>query len=151
MEVILLENIENVGRIGDAKVVADGYARNFLLPKKLAVTATKQNKREYAKRIEEKKQKELAIENQYENLEKQVRENPLVLYAKSGDDGKLFGSITTLDIVETLQKVTVLEIDKRKLNLDTPIKNLGDYNIPMKTPQGKEIKIALKVERASGE
>jgi len=131
MKVILHEEVKNLGKIGEVVDVAEGYARNFLIPKKLAVEANIKNVRALThekKKIEEKTKK---IKGAAQQLSEKISSLTLTLHAKAGEEEKLFGSITTMDIVEALKKEGI-EIERKKIVLDEPIKRLGSYSIHIK-------------------
>jgi large subunit ribosomal protein L9 len=128
MKVILHEEVKNLGKIGEVVDVAEGYARNFLIPKKLAVEANIKNVRALEherKKIDEKVKK---IKSGAQQLSEKVSALTLTLHAKAGEEEKLFGSITTMDIAEALKKEGI-EIERKKILLDEPIKRLGAYSI----------------------
>lgn len=131
MKVILHEEVKNLGKIGEVVNVADGYARNFLIPKKLAVEANIKNVRALdheKKKIEEKVKK---IKSSAEQLSEKISSLAITLHAKAGEEEKLFGSITTMDIAEALKKEGI-DIERKKILLDEPIKRLGSYSIHIK-------------------
>lgn len=131
MKVILQEDVKNLGRIGDVVNVSDGYARNYLVPKKLAVEANIKNVRsmEHEKRkIEEKAKK---IKGEALGLSERISAMSLTLHAKAGEEERIFGSITTMDISDALKKEG-LDIDRKRILLDEPIKRLGSYTIGIK-------------------
>lgn len=131
MKVILKENIETLGSIGDIVKVAPGYARNYLVPKGYAIEATTRNAKalEHAKRqMEYKKNKVL---ESAKNLLEKIEATPLVLVHQAGEADKLFGSVTNMEIAEAL-KNRGLEIDRKIILLSDPIKSLGDYEVPVK-------------------
>ena len=131
MKVILKENIETLGSIGDIVKVAPGYARNYLVPKGYAIEATTRNAKalEHAKRqMEYKKNKVL---ESAKNLLEKIEASPLVLVHQAGEADKLFGSVTNMEIAEAL-KNRGLEIDRKIILLSDPIKSLGDYEVPVK-------------------
>jgi len=128
MKVILHEEVKNLGKIGEVVDVAEGYARNFLIPKKLAVEANIKNVRALAheqKKIEEKVKK---IKSAAELLSEKVSSLTITLSAKAGEEEKLFGSITTMDIAEALKREGI-EVERKRILLDEPIKRLGSYSI----------------------
>ncbi len=131
MKVILREEVKDLGDMGAVVDVSDGYARNYLVPKGLAVEANVKNVKalEHEKRIIQGKAKK--IKHAAEDLSERVSKMSLVIKAKSGEEGKLFGSVTTMDIAELLQKEGV-EIDKKRISLDEPIKRLGSYTVNVK-------------------
>ncbi len=131
MKVILREEVKDLGDMGAVVDVSDGYARNYLVPKGLAVEANVKNVKalEHEKRIIQGKAKK--IKHAAEDLSERVSKMSLVIKAKSGEEGKLFGSVTTMDIAELLEKEGV-EIDKKRISLDEPIKRLGSYTVNVK-------------------
>ena len=131
MKVILKDDVKNVGNMGDIVKVADGYARNYLVPRGLAVEASTKNIKsiEHEKRnIQEKVKK---IKSSAQDLSDRISKVTLVMKANAGEEGKLFGSITTMDIAEAL-KNEGFEIDKKKISLDEPIKRLGEHTVSVK-------------------
>ena len=131
MQVILREDIDKLGKIGDLVKVADGYARNFLVPGKKAIEATPKNlnamnhaKKMVSDRLRKLKKEAAADADRIKSLSVTIK-------AKVGEEGKLFGSVTSMDIVEAMKAQGVV-IDKRKLVLDEPIKRLGDFTITVK-------------------
>lgn len=146
MKVILNQDIKGQGKKGDLIDVSDGYARNFLFPKNLAIPATKENinvlkgqqeSREY------RQQKEL--EQAQETAEK-INEISVVLKAKAGDNGKLFGSITSKDVSEALTEQHHIKIDKKKFVLPDGIKSLGTTQVDIKIHPGVTAKLKVNVE-----
>ncbi len=134
MKVILQEDVKNLGKMGDVANVSDGYARNFLIPKKLAVEANVKNVRSLEhekKKLEDKAKK---IRNEAQGLSEKLSSLTLTLPAKAGEEEKLFGSITSKDIAEAL-KAQGLDIDRKKILLDEPIKRLGAYSVGVKVHQ----------------
>jgi large subunit ribosomal protein L9 len=131
MQVILREDIEKLGKIGDMVKVADGYARNYLVPTKKAIEATPKNvhamdhaKKMVSDRIRKLKKEAVAdAEN--------IKALAITIRAKSGEEGKLFGSVTSMDIAEAA-KAQGVALDKRKIVLEEPIKRLGDYTVTVK-------------------
>lgn len=131
MQVILREDVENLGKIGDMVKVADGYARNYLVRKKKAIEATPDNVRsmEHAKKMVADRLRKLKKEAAAEA--DQIKGLSLEIRAKVGEEGKLFGSVTSMDIAEAARAKGV-NIDKRKIMLEEPIKRLGDYTVTAK-------------------
>ena len=131
MKVIFLENVPNVAGAGEIKEVADGYGRNFLLPKKLAVPATPSiiNDLEVQQRIRAKGQAEL--ESEMRQLAEQLEGREIILKAKVGAQDRLYGSITSADIAAEMEKADLI-IDKRKIELAEPIRQLGNYEVAIK-------------------
>ena len=142
MKLILKENIEHLGQIGDIVKVAPGYARNYLLPKGFAIEATDRNAKalEHAKRqLAYKKNKNLEAAK---NLIAKLEALTIQLSHQAGEEGKLFGSVTNMEIAAFL-KDNGFEIDRKKIVLAEPIKQLGEYNVPVKIHP--EIAATLKV------
>lgn len=131
MKVILKDDVKNLGKMGQVVDVADGYARNYLVPRGLAVDANIKNIKslEHEKRIIEEKAKK--IKNSAQDLAHKISTITLMIKAKVGEEGKLFGSVTTMDIAELLKNEGI-EIDKKKISLDEPIKRLGSYTVNVK-------------------
>ncbi len=131
MKVILKEDVKALGSMGDIVNVKDGYARNYLIPKKLAVPADERNLKEFLhhKRMIERKLNKVKI--QAEELKKKIEEVELTIKQKVGKSGKLFGSITSLVLEKELEKVG-LNIDRKKILLQEPIKTLGNFKVKIK-------------------
>jgi large subunit ribosomal protein L9 len=145
MKVILLEDVKNLGKKGDIVNVAEGYARNFLFPKKLAEQATQggiKQVEQQKKAVEKKKAKERKIAL---NLAEKLSSAQVVLSVRAGEQGKLFGSITPKDISEALKNQCKMNVDKRKIEIVEPIKSLGDYNVTIKLAPEVEANLRLKV------
>lgn len=143
MQVILLEKVANLGTLGDIVKVKDGYGRNFLIPRRLAVPATKANltilEKEKAAIVARKKTQR----DEAEALAKKVAGATVVIAHRSGDDNKLYGSVTSADIAEKLAALGI-ELDKKKIVLDEPIKTLGVTMVPVKI--GYQISAEITVE-----
>ncbi len=146
MEIILTQDVKALGKKGEIVKVSDGYARNFILPKKLGMEATKQNLYDLnmQKAAEEKRQKEILEEAKA--FGKKLEELTIKLSIKAGEGGKTFGSVSTKEIVEAAKKQFNLDIDKKKLQLNDPIKHAGTYTVPVKLhPQvTSELKVVVE-------
>lgn len=132
MKVILLENVDGMGKAGELVNAKPGYFRNFLAPKRLAVEATKENIKTWKE--EQKRKAKIAEENKqlaYE-LKDTIEKTSVVLKMKSGEDGKLFGSITSSDIAKALNDKADLDIDRKKVELKENIKHLGEHIVPVR-------------------
>ena len=148
MKVILQKDIANLGEAGDVKDVADGYARNYLLPKKLVIIANEKSQRaiEHQKKlIKIKKEKR---KKQSEKLSESLTGIELRIGAQVGEEEKLFGSVTSIDIARELKELGY-EVDKRRILLDEPIKKTGEYNVSIKLEEGLHAEIKVYVERSS--
>ena len=142
MEVILKEDLEKLGHRGDVVKVADGYARNYLLPKKLAIEATKGNKNVIEQMKAAAVRRSAAEKSEAEILAKQFEGVSISFDRKTGEKDHLFGSVTSSDIAEALS-AKGFNIDRRKIQLDEPIKSLGDFDVPVKLH--REVTARVKV------
>jgi large subunit ribosomal protein L9 len=142
MKVILLEKVDNLGNAGEVVEVKDGYGRNFLIPKKLAIAATTKDlaQLEHHRRLIQGKEAKRRKDAQA--FKAQIESLSITIPCKVGESDRLFGSVTALDIAEAL-KAKQLEIDKRRIRLDEPLKTLGVYTIPIHLD--KDIEASLKV------
>jgi large subunit ribosomal protein L9 len=131
MEVILREDISNLGTRGQVVKVAPGYARNFLIPKKLAVTATESNKKIVEQERQAHLRKEAKLQSEAQDLAKLVNGVSVTIKQKSGENDQLFGSVTSKDVADALA-AKGFTIDRRKIQLDEPIKQLGEFKVPVK-------------------
>ncbi len=144
MQVILREDIDNLGKIGDLVKVAPGYARNFLVPKKKAIEATPKNVHamEHAKKMVADRLRKLKKEAAADA--DRIKALAITIKAKAGEEGKLFGSVTSMDIAEAMKAQGVV-IDRRKIVLEEPIKRLGDHTIAVKLPADVSAEFKLTV------
>lgn len=146
MKVILRQNHDKLGKIGDAVTVKDGYARNYLIPRKIAYPATEGNLRALE---EEKKQYERRTQKEQRNAEKLAQELEKIsvtVKMKTGEDDKLFGSVTSQTIADSLKEKGIT-IDKRAIDLEEPIKTLGIYTVNVKLHQNVTGKVKVWVVR----
>ena len=148
MKVILTQDVRGKGKRGQMIEVSDGYARNFLLPRKLAQEATADNVN--TMRMNDKAAQERQAKERAEALEirNRMKDMTVVVTAKGGGAGRLFGSITNVEIADALAKQSGIKLDKRKIVLDEPIKSVGVYTVKCKL--GYEINADLKVEVKEG-
>jgi large subunit ribosomal protein L9 len=148
MKVILLQDVKGKGKKGQMIEVSDGYARNYILPRKLAVEATADNvntMRMTDKAQQEKRQKE---REEAFAISKRMADLTVIVRAKGGGAGRLFGSVTTQEIADSLKKQTVIELDKRKIVLDEQIKTVGEYKVKCKLGYEINAELKIKVEEA---
>jgi large subunit ribosomal protein L9 len=145
MKLILREDVENLGKGGELVDVKTGYGRNFLLPRGLAVHANTKNVREldHQKKIAEAKAAKLKASA--EAVAKRLSDTPIVLRRKVGEQDKLYGSVTALDIVEALA-ARGLQLDRRTIDLAEPIKTVGDHEVPVKLHREVIGKAKVKIE-----
>lgn len=145
MRVILLQDVEGLGKAGDLKDVANGYARNYLLPKRMAAGATPQLLANYQQRIAAEQRK---LEKQAEQNRQQAErlgQVKLTFKARVGRQGRLYGSITSQDIAAGLRESEGIAVDRRMIELPDPIRALGTYMVPVKLAQKLEPKITVNV------
>jgi large subunit ribosomal protein L9 len=144
MDIILTENVEGLGQIGDVVKVKPGYARNFLVPRKLAVEANVRNVKEldHQKRQMERKMQKATQAAQL--LKERVEKLSCVFTHRAGEDGKLFGSVTSMEISARLTDAGI-EIDRKKIQLEEPIKTLGEHAVPVKLPAGLTATLKVSV------
>lgn len=145
MKVILLDNIKGVGKKDEVINASDGYARNFLFPKKLAVEANNENMNKLkAKKQSEQYKKDVDKKNAG-NIAKKIDDIILMIKVKAGENGKIFGGVTSKEISEELNKQYKINIDKKKIILSENIKNLGCFDINIKLYEGITGKLKVKV------
>ena len=150
MEVILKEDVAKLGSRGDVVKVAEGYGRNFLLPKKLAIEATPAN-RAVIEQMKAAAVRRLAREKgDAENLAKQFAGVELSFTRKSGEHDQLFGSVTSADIAHELEHKG-FSIDRRKIQLDEPLKAIGDFNVPIKLHKEVVVPVKVSIQKEAGE
>ena len=142
MLVILRENVENLGRIGDLVKVTDGYARNYLLPRKLVAAADEKNVKMIENQKKQLEKKRLAQRSSAEELAKKLTEFSCTISRKVGDKEKLFGSVSTQDIADSLKKAG-FSVQKREIHLDAPIKSLGVHPVTIRLEH--EVTATMKV------
>ena len=145
MKVILNKDVENVGDRLEIVDVKEGYARNFLFPRKLAETATSQALKELEKRVKRNDTKEAARADEYKNLAKQIEASSVEIKADCGEGGKLFGSITSMDISQALKASCSIEIDKKRIVLAEPIRTAGEHSVTVKIFKQVEAKLKVTV------
>ena len=148
MKVIFLQDVKGKGKKGQMAEISDGYARNYLLPKKLAMEATADAIN--TMRMNDKAAAEKAAKERAEALEvsKKLREMTLVVNAKGGGAGKLFGSVTSQEIADALKAASGIVIDKRKIVMSDPIKNVGTYTVQCKLGYEITAPLSVKIEEA---
>ncbi len=142
MEVILREHIENLGRRGDVVKVAPGYARNYLLPRKLALRVTDDNRRQVERERKVAEARELAERQDAEALAVRMSQAECVFERRVGENDTLYGSVTAADIAEALAALQ-FDVDKRKVHLLEPLKQVGEFTVPVKLHH--DVTAAVKV------
>jgi large subunit ribosomal protein L9 len=145
MKVILKQDVRSLGRRGETKEVADGYARNFLFPKGLAIEATPGNVKILADQKEFAVKREMHDEAEAKELAKQIQGMVITFKAKTGENGRLFGSITAKDVADQILNSAKVELDKRKLEIDDSIKTLGNHPVKVHIYKGITAEITVNV------
>ena len=146
MKVILLSDVKGQGKKGEIVNVSDGYARNFLFPRNLAQEANAQNLNSAQVRQDAAAHKKAVEKKNAEELAEQLADRGVTIQAKCGSTGRLFGAITNAEIAEALSAQTGLDIDKKKVVLQNPIKELGTYAVTLKLYAGVQTNIRLTVQ-----
>lgn len=146
MKVILLDDVKNVGKKGDIIEVADGYARNYLIPKRLAVEATPGKIKEINLQKEAEERKRRAEEEKARNIAAALREKEIHVRASAGSGGKLFGAISSKDIAGAIKEQMGIEIDRKKIALKEPIKQIGRFKVNIKLYPGVQVDVLVVVE-----
>jgi large subunit ribosomal protein L9 len=144
MEVILREDVEKLGNRGQVVKVAPGFARNFLLPKKLAVAATESNKKIVEQERQAHLRKEAKFKSEAEDLSKLLNGATVTIAQKAGENDQLFGSVTSKDIADALAAQN-FTIDRRKVQMDEPIKQLGEFKVPVKLHKDVTAEVTVRV------
>jgi len=147
MNVILTENVEGLGNIGDLVKVKPGYARNYLVPRSLAVEANTRNVKAFEHQKRQLERKAQKVAQDAEALKARIEAVKCVIAHRAGEEGKLFGSVTSMEIGEKLAAAGV-EIDRKKIQLAEPIKTLGDHEVPVKLTAGVIANIKVSVVAA---
>lgn len=148
MKVILQQDVKGIGKKGELKDVSDGYARNYLLPRKLAVEATPANLKAHAAQQKSKEKKRAEELEEAKQLAKKLAEENIIISAKAGEGGKLFGAVTNKQIAEALAKKKY-KIDRRKINLEEPIRSLGVTQVQLKIHPEVTVTIQVQVVEES--
>ena len=148
VEVVLRENLEQLGSIGDVVRVRRGYARNYLLPRGLAVVASRGNVRQIEHEKAIQAQRIAKLRGEQEAIVTELQKVTIMVAKEAGEDGKLFGSVTSNDVLDgLLAKGVEIEVDKKKLVMpDQPIKEVGSYEVGVKLPYGLTAMIRLEVK-----
>ena len=145
MEVILREDVDKLGTRGNVVKVSDGYARNFLLPKRLAVEATASNRKIVDQEREAYVRREAKEKGESEDLAKLLQGVTLTFRQRVGENNQLFGSVTAKDVADALEAQR-FHIDRRKIQLDQPIRTLGEHKLPVRLHRDVTVEITVNVE-----
>ena len=131
MKIILKQDFDELGFAGDIVRVSDGYARNFLIPKDIALEASKKNLKFMETQKKKIEVKRLKAKEDAEKISEKIKDTIVTIRQKVGEEGKLYGSVTSMDIAAQMEKKGLI-IDRRKITLDRPIKSLGEFDVPIK-------------------
>ena len=145
MKVILLDNIKGVGKKDDIINANDGYARNFLFPKKLAVEANAENLGKLKNKQDSVQHKRNVEKEKAEEIANKMKDITVTIKVKAGDNGRIFGGVTAKEISESLKQQFKIDVDKKKIALNETIKNLGTVNVPVKLFEGVTGNLKVKV------
>lgn len=131
MQVILTQDVEKIGQRGDIVDVSRGYVRNFLVPRNLAEVATPAKMEEARRQMEEAEEQERRMAERSEEIAATLNKSVITIEARTGEDERLFGSVTAANIADAIQKARDLRVDRRRIVLDEPIKSLGTHQVPV--------------------
>jgi large subunit ribosomal protein L9 len=145
MEIILIQDVDNLGAKNEVVRVKNGYARNYLLPRQLAVENSLSNKKQLEERMKQVKKKEDKMLAEINSVIAKLNEAPLKLGAKTGTSGKIFGSITSLQITRAIREQKGYEIDRRKITIADEVKELGTYKATIDFGNGKSTEVEFEV------
>jgi large subunit ribosomal protein L9 len=145
MEVILLQDVANLGKQNELIKVRPGYGRNFLLPKKLAVVASESERKQLDERQKQDVRREDKLMSQLQTIVDTLKSTVFRVETKAGASGKIFGSVTTVQLAETIKKQKNINIDRKKISLLEEVKNLGTYTADVNLHKDVEVKITFEV------
>jgi large subunit ribosomal protein L9 len=148
VEIILLEDISGLGKTGETVKVAPGYARNYLLPRELAIAAGSRSANLFSELQKRKERRNTKLRRGSEELARKLEALAITIPARAGDDDTLFGSVTSMDIAEKVAAEGI-ELDRRKIHLDEPLKALGVFRVPVKLPGAVTAELRVWVVRES--
>lgn len=146
MKVILVKDIKSLGKRGDVVEVSDGYARNYLLPKGLVALASEGNIRKAKEEKKAQVNKKAREKEEAEELVKRLSKTTITIKGKASDEGRLYGSVTSKDIAQELQRQAKIKVDKRKINLPEPIRYIGNIDVDIKVYPEITGRFTVKVE-----
>jgi large subunit ribosomal protein L9 len=146
MKIILMEDVPALGHRGEVREVATGYARNFLLPKKLALPATPANLQNLEQLKRQRQRAEVKAREEAQAAADRIAGLTLAVTTRASDDGRLYGSVSAQDIVEFLERHQI-PVEKRRVQLEDPIKALGEYRVPIRLPHDVTAELTVTVAR----
>jgi large subunit ribosomal protein L9 len=145
MQVILIQDVNNLGGSNEVVNVRNGYARNFLFPRQMAVEASPSNMKQLEERLKQQKKKEEKMLAEVNKVVEVLKQSPIKLGAKTGTSGKIFGSVTSVQIARAIRDQKGYEIDRRRIHLVDDVKELGTYKAKIDFGNGQETEIELEV------
>jgi large subunit ribosomal protein L9 len=145
MQVILIQDVNNLGGANELVNVKGGYGRNFLIPSKLAVEANSSNLKKLEERRKQMAKKEEKLLAEFNSVASVLQESPLKIGAKTGTSGKIFGSVTSVQIVRAIREQKGYEIDRRRIHIIDDVKELGNYKAKIDFGKGKEVEVDFEV------
>jgi large subunit ribosomal protein L9 len=145
MEVILIQDVDNLGAANEVVKVRNGYARNYLLPRQLAVESSPSNRKQLEERMKQVKKKEDKMLAEINSVVEKLKEAPLKLGAKTGTSGKIFGSVTSLQLSRVIREQRGYEIDRRKIHIVDDVKELGTYKANIEFGNGQSTEVEFEV------
>lgn len=145
MEVILIKDVDNLGGVNEVVKVKNGYARNFLLPRQLAVENSPSNKKQLEERLKQVAKKEAKMLAEINSVIAKLKEGPLKLGAKTGTSGKIFGSVTSLQLSRAIREQRGYDIDRRKITIADEVKELGTYKATIDFGNGHSTEVEFEV------
>jgi large subunit ribosomal protein L9 len=151
MKVILLHEVPGLGQAGDVKEVADGYARNYLLPRELVTPATKANMATLTDRVSSEKRKREKVEAEQAALAAKIEAASLVFSVRVGGGGRLYGSVTNQDVANALQELQQITVNRRAIQLADPLRHLGTFEVPIRIAPKLEPKVKVTLVAAGSE
>lgn len=145
MQVILIQDVNNLGGINEVVNVKNGYARNYLFPRQMAVEASPSNMKQLDERLKQQKKKEEKMLAEVNKVIEVLKDGPVKLGAKTGTSGKIFGSVTSVQIARAIRDQKGYEIDRRRIHLVDDVKELGTYKAKIDFGNGQETEVELEV------
>lgn len=145
MQIILIQDVNNLGGANEVVTVKNGYARNFLIPQKMAVEASPSNLKQLEERLKQIRKKEEKMLAEINKVIAALQEGPVTIGAKTGTSGKIFGSVTTVQVAKAVREQKGYEIDRRRIQLLDEIKELGSYKAKVDFGNGNEAEITLEI------
>jgi large subunit ribosomal protein L9 len=145
MEVILIKDVDNLGGVNEVVKVKNGYARNFLIPRKMAVENSPSNNKQLEERLKQVRKKEEQMLAEINSVIAKLNEGPIKLGAKTGTSGKIFGSVTNLQISRAIREQRGYDIDRKKISIPEEVKELGSYKAVIDFGNGKTAEVSFEV------